>query len=179
MKLGLICKESTRKLITDSLDHLGITFYKSPDIYLVEKGLEETYIPCIVFSSDNIEKLIEVVKKIRPQTQTNKLIGLREDTFHIIHAQDVLYFEAMSSAVLCHTIDGTFNMKEKLYEVEERLPREAFIRISRSFIVNINKVSTIAPWFNRRLILTFESSEQTVEVSKNYVNAFKAFLGMR
>ncbi len=179
MKLGLVCQHSTREKIINKCKHMGITFYNNADIYLVEQGYENNHIPCFVFRSNELDKLIQIMKLIIPKAQTNRIIGLEGETYHIIDIFDILYFEARSSFVFCKTKKGEYKIKEKLYEVEGKLPDDQFIRISRSFIVNIDKVSTIAPWFNRRLLLTFDDTESTVEVSKNYVTAFKTFLGMR
>lgn len=179
MKLGLVCQDSTREEIITKCKYMGITFYDHPDIYLVEQGYENNYLPCFVFRSNELDKLIQIIELLTPNAQTNRIIGVEDETYHVIDIIDILYFEARSSYVFCKTQKGEYKIKEKLYEVEARLPDDQFIRTSRSFIVNINKVSTIAPWFNRRLLITFDDTESTVEVSKNYVTTFKIFLGMR
>ena len=69
-------------------------------------------------------------------------------------------------------------MKEKLYELEGKLPRSQFIRVSKSYIVNIGNVKEIIPWFGGRLILRFTSGNKEVEVSRSQVKSFKEFLGM-
>lgn len=93
----------------------------------------------------------------------------------IVHSR-ICYFEARKNAVYCVTADGEYRVKEKLYELETTLPEDRFIRISRSYIVNIENVSRIIPWFGRRLVLRFNNTKKEVEVSKNYASAFKAFL---
>lgn len=79
---------------------------------------------------------------------------------------------------VCVTPLGEYKVKEKLYELETSLPEDRFIRVSRSFIVNIENVSQIVPWFGRRLVLRFGNTKLEVEVSKNYSTAFKDFLGL-
>jgi DNA-binding LytR/AlgR family response regulator len=99
-----------------------------------------------------------------------------DDTMDIIVHSRICYFEARNNAVYCVTADGEYRVKEKLYELETTLPEDRFIRISRSYIVNIENVSRIIPWFGRRLVLRFNNTKKEVEVSKNYASAFKAFL---
>ncbi len=99
-----------------------------------------------------------------------------DDTMDIIVHSRICYFEASNNAVYCVTADGEYRVKEKLYELETTLPEDRFIRISRSYIVNIENVSRIIPWFGRRLVLRFNNTKKEVEVSKNYASAFKAFL---
>lgn len=179
MKLGLICSGETRNKIENMCKDRAVLFSDSPDLYLVETGMEQDYLPCLVFSPERLETLLPLLEQLEPKVQSDKIIGTRDDTYHLIDPDQVLFFESRSSAVYCQTETGEYRLKNKLYELEERLPDQQFIRTSRSYIVNINQVMTIAPWFSRRLLLTFSGTDLTVEVSKNYVNAFKAFLGMR
>ncbi len=46
-----------------------------------------------------------------------------------------------------------FKIKEKLYELEPKLKTQGFIRISKSFIVNIVMIDRVQPWFNGKLLL--------------------------
>lgn len=179
MKLGLICQEATRIKIEDKIKTLGITFYDNPDLYLVEKGEMSMDIPHLVFDGAHIESLMRLIEQLGHRVQTDKVIGYEDDTIYVISVHDILYFEAKESLVYMQTRDKWLKMKDKLYELEAKLPPQEFVRISRSYIVNINHVASIAPWFNRRLIVTFEGCRSTVEVSKNYVGDFKRFLGMR
>jgi len=58
------------------------------------------------------------------------------------------------------------------------ISRNNFIRVNKSYIVNILMVKEIIPWFGGRLLLKFSGSEEKIEVSRNYVKDFKQFLGM-
>ena len=58
-------------------------------------------------------------------------------------------------------------IKYRLYELEEMLPPEDFFRISKAQIVNINRVKTLAPGFNRTLFGTMTNGEQ-VYISRKY-----------
>lgn len=179
MKFGLICKDEYRKLIESKLEEIGVTVYDNADLYLVGDNFDPPFLPCILFDTSDLDKLISIVAKQLPSVQTNKFIGYKDDTYHMLDIEKILYFEAASSNVKCITKQSNYQLKDKLYVVESRLPKENFIRISRSFIINIDQVATIAPWFNRRLLITFIDSNISVEVSKNYVNDFKKFIGMR
>lgn len=178
MKLGLICDENLRIEITDMTSSKGITFYDNPDLYIVQSGMEADTLPCIVFKNSDIDQVIQLIETLGQSAQTNKFIGYDDETMYITNINDILYFEAKDANVYCITASHSLKVKEKLYEVEQKIMNDGFIRISRSVIINIDKVSTIAPWFNRRLLITFDDTQATVEVSKKYVADFKRFLGM-
>lgn len=179
MKLGLVCNQHIRDDALKKFHALGIEVYRSADLYVVEEGIHSGFLPCIVFHPKQLHALEDMLQVFATTTQTSKIIGFKDDAYHVINHKKILYFEAVAAGVLCHTREDVYRLKEKLYQLEARLPNERFIKVSRSFIVHIDAVTRIIPWFNRRLLLTFEHSKKEVEVSKSYVGNFKAFLGMR
>ena len=178
MKLGLICDETLKSEVIEIALSKGITFYDNPDLYIVESGMEAAYLPCLVFDKNDKGQLVQFIETLGYTAQTSKFIGYDDETMYITNIKDILYFEAKDASVYFTTSRHILKVKEKLYEIEHKILGESFIRISRSLIVNIDKISTIAPWFNRRLLVTFDDIDRTVEVSKNYVADFKKFLGM-
>jgi len=178
MKLGLICDDLIKKEILQTTANSGITFYDNPDLFIVQSGHEKPYLPCIVFESKEIKTLLQIIEKLSHTAQSDKVIGYDDEIMYISNTKDILYFEAKDSSVYYRTSSQELKIREKLFEVEMRLSGDKFIRISRSIIINIDKVSSIAPWFNRRLIIAFDEIDTTVEVSKKYVSDFKRFLGM-
>ena len=61
-----------------------------------------------------------------------------------IKFSDVKYIESMREYVRFHLVDGTTVMTLlSLKSVEERLPKDIFMRIHRSFIVNLEKIAII------------------------------------
>jgi DNA-binding LytR/AlgR family response regulator len=69
-------------------------------------------------------------------------------------------------------------MRERLYELEARLPLSRFARVSKSAIVNLGAVREVHPWFGRGLLLRFGYEGRQVEVSRGYVKALKDRLGL-
>ncbi|KGX86081.1 LytTR family DNA-binding domain-containing protein [Pontibacillus litoralis] len=179
MRLGLVCNNNNREELLGKFKSLGVEVYRNADLYIVEEGLHDGFMPCIVFHPNHLNDLLEVVRLFSMKTATSKIVGFLNEEYHVINHEDILYFEAVDSSVWCHTGTEVYRLKDKLYQLEERLPSDRFIKVSRSFIVHIDSVTRIIPWFNRRLLLKFEQSKKEVEVSKNYVGHFKEFLGMR
>lgn len=179
MKLGLVCNNNIRDEVLKKFQSLSIEVYQNADLYVVEEGLHTGILPCIVFHPYQLDDLWNMLQVFATTTITSKIVGFKDDAYHVISHEKILYFEAVDSGVLCHTGADIFRLKEKLYQLEARLPSDRFIKVSRSFIVHIDTVTRIIPWFNRRLLLKFEHSKKEVEVSKNFVGHFKEFLGMR
>jgi DNA-binding LytR/AlgR family response regulator len=100
-----------------------------------------------------------------------------DHNLEIIPFKEILYFEGKGNYAYCITVTGKYRIKEKLYELEKKMNNE-FIRVGKSFIVNITNIKEIIPWFGRRLLLKFTDNKSEIEVSKNYVKSFKSHLGI-
>lgn len=67
----------------------------------------------------------------------------RGDRAVLLEPEDILRFFADGKGVSVQTAEGTFGVRERLYELEERLDRRTFARISHSEIVNLRKVTAV------------------------------------
>jgi hypothetical protein len=188
MKLSLHCTEKILKALQELLLARNIEINEQSGICLVEMGLE---IPkdkiSIVFDLPNLGQLINFLDKLGRvgDDNPNTIIGKsRDDSFQIIAYPQVYYFEARGNNVFCiatgvaHHSTCEYRIKEKLYELESRLPQNRFLRVGKSHIVNIENINEIIPWFGRRFILRFVDGKSEIEVSRNYVKNLKDFLGM-
>lgn len=105
------------------------------------------------------------------------LIGKNEDMQHILKPNDIHYFHTESESVVAVTSTGSYKLKEKLYELEEILPSNKFIRLSKSVIVNLHELSRFEASFNGTLCVYFKSGAKEY-VSRTYVNSVKEALKM-
>jgi len=177
-----------RGVLQELLSTRNIGVEEQSNLCVVEAGCE---IPkdkiAILFDLANLGQLIELLDKLAriPDDSPNTIIGKSwDDSYQIIAHPQVYYFEARGNNVFCiaadtvHNSPNEYRIKEKLYELEARLPHNRFIRVGKSYIVNIDNVTEIIPWFGRRLILRFVDGKREIEVSRNYVKNLKEFLGI-
>jgi DNA-binding LytR/AlgR family response regulator len=182
MKIALQCSQSSEDLLLELLSTRSITVDPASSVCVVEAGLD---IPqdkiVIVFHMAQLARLIELFDTIANDggNSMNSVIGRNvHESYEIIPLDQIHYFEGRGNFVICATVDQEYRIKEKLYELESKLPVNSFIRVAKSYIVNIDNVKEIIPWFGRRLVLKFVHSKREVEVSKNYVKNVKEFLGI-
>lgn len=182
MKINMICSDRMKNIISELLSSRNIIDVEQAEICIVESG----YPPpdkkvSILFQPENLFLLIELLNKLIKTSEDNsKIIGKKDedDSYNVIPFNQIYYFEGKGNNTYCIAAEGEYRVKEKLYELEARLPRDRFIRVGKSFIVNILNVKEIIPWFGRRQVLRFVNFKREIEVSKNYVKSFKEFLGM-
>ena len=94
-----------------------------------------------------------------------------------VELSEVLYFESVDNRTFLYTAEAVLEIKHKLYELEELLPSEDFFRSSKSQIVNINQIKTLAPGFNRTLFATMSNGEQ-VYISRKYATTLRNLLSI-
>ena len=104
------------------------------------------------------------------------LVSKEEET-HLIDVGKISYVEALERRTFVYTQEDVFESKLKLYEMEEKLCRLGFFRISKSCLVNLKFIKTIRNDVERRLRLTLKNGEQ-VMVSRQYAEEIKKRLGV-
>lgn len=182
MKVKLICSESIKSELVGLLSYKNVEIVEDSNIVIVESGFPIPDDAVIIkFKKENFVKLFELLDSItkRNEDSHNTIIGRKDDhNLEIIQFKEVLYFEGKGNYAYCITVSGKYRIKEKLHEVEKKLMNSEFIRVGKSFVVNISNIKEIIPWFGRRLVLRFIDNKSEVEVSKNYVKSFKSHLGI-
>lgn len=66
------------------------------------------------------------------------------DAFQRIAWEDILYAEGMQNYLKLHFKDKVLTIHQTMISLEEMLPKDAFFRIHRSFLVNITYIESIA-----------------------------------
>lgn len=106
-----------------------------------------------------------------------KLQAKKDNELHFINSFDVFYFESLDNRTFLYTEDDVLEVKQRLYELEVILSDKDFIRISKSQIVNINKIKSLKPELNRTILVTMCNGEQ-LYISRKYVQAIRNLLSV-
>lgn len=138
---------------------------------LADGAEEEIIIRTNTMDSDIIN-LIYAVKAGR-----NRITAFYENEIVQLDSKEVYYFESVDNKVYACCEKKVFEIKQKLYELEEIYKQTDFVRISKSMIVNISKVSKIVPMFNGRLEGVLCNGEKVI-ITRQYVTNLKKKLGI-
>lgn len=88
----------------------------------------------------------------------------------------IVFFHSEEGEVLVHSLDGRFRTKCTLNELEQKLSSSGFVRPHRSFLININHVREVIPWFNSSYKLIMNDRDSTeVPVSRYNVKDLKRY----
>ncbi|WHY86291.1 LytTR family DNA-binding domain-containing protein [Neobacillus novalis] len=121
------------------------------------------------------DEIHEIVNKLK--TENLIVLGYQNDKVHRIKLNDIYYFEAVDGKVFSYSKDNVFEVKQKLYELEELYKNKNCFRASKSTILNIAKISSIFPSISGRYEAVLDNGERAV-VSRQYVPVLKNMLGL-
>lgn len=142
---------------------------KTEVLRVKEKKDEKVTIECVAFTSEVREILLYV------QSKGHEITGMLDGTYTQLMLSDIFYFEALDEHVFAYTKDKVYEIKNRLYEVEERYQEIYFLRISKSIVVNLRKIETITPALNARYTAYLKNGEQLI-ISRQYVKHLKEIL---
>jgi DNA-binding LytR/AlgR family response regulator len=96
----------------------------------------------------------------------------RGDTEYYLSLEEILFFETEENGICAHTIDNIYNVKYKLYELEELLPGY-FMRVAKSTIINTNHIYSITHSISSSSKVEFQNTHKQVYVSRYYYKPLK------
>lgn len=141
------------------------------------------------FDEERIAQALKKYKK-RQQSETEKKQGLEapdvaagmhklalpiDESIVLVNIEDIVYAGLVDGKVVVKTIRDTFVTHDTLVMLEKKLPQISFLRVHRSFIVNIHHISEIQPWFNSTYNLIMKEHSK-VPVSRTYAKELKKLL---
>lgn len=120
--------------------------------------------------SEEVREIVAFVK-----SRQGQLTGTADERQYEISISDIFYIESVDNRNFIYTKDKVYETRHKLYELEEMLKEKRFLRVSKSTLLNLMKVSSIKPALNSRFVAVLFSGEQIV-ISRKYVPALKQTL---
>ncbi len=114
----------------------------------------------------------------RPSLQRTKLLVKANNRNFIVDAQDVIYatIEDGLISVVTTGLEGQSNYRT-IEELQSNLDPDTFWRVHRSFLVNINRIREVIPWFKSSYQLKMDDKKQTeIPVSRVQTKRLRALL---
>ena len=144
MKIRISVSEEKRRDVTDFMHAHGIETGEDADFILTE--------------SDRFPAFLSVRNDKKEHVE--------------LSISKVCYIEAYGKDIEIHTDEGVFLSQERMYQLEELLDPQSFLRISKSVIVAKRHIRKIRPSLSMKFILTL-SDGTIVDVTRSYYSDFK------
>ena len=128
----------------------------------------------------DIDALVQQLRQqIQPADYRRRFLVKHLQQWVPIEVSDIAYFYSEEGVSLFRTnTNQKFSLDYTLDELESMLNPTQFFRANRQFIVHINTVQQIHPYFNNKLKLTLKpAADDEVLVSRERATEFKKWMG--
>lgn len=133
--------------------------------------------PKIVILTDRVtEEINEIVKRLSGE-QTRMLAGFKDGQATVLEPERIYRVYASNGKVYAEAEGGTYLLRLRLYEAEERLSDRSFVRISGGEVINLKKVRGFDLSFMGTICVSLSNGTVTY-VSRRYVSKIKQLLGL-
>ncbi|HTZ95808.1 MAG TPA: LytTR family DNA-binding domain-containing protein [Terriglobales bacterium] len=132
-------------------------------------------------SSDKIETLVKMLESQRPQT--SKVLLKAAGRLFLINQRDIC-FASIEEGIITVVTSGPNGMEGQsncrtLEELLDSLDSNLFWRAHRSYLVNINRIKEVVPWFKSSYQLRMDDKKQTeIPVSRAQTKRLRELFGL-
>lgn len=107
----------------------------------IKEKLNENEIIINIEAGKNSEELYRILNTVQEISKRKEnIIGYNNNELYIIPIKKIVVFYTNEQKCYCKTDDGNYQVKKRMYELEEILNKNEFIRISNSYIVRIDQI---------------------------------------
>lgn len=132
----------------------------------LEEAVEEEEI--IIRCKSLTPEILELQKLLTSNYEKKQSIAFYKGDARIyVPMEEILFFETENDGISAHTIDDSYQIRYRLYELEELLPRY-FMRVSKSTILNTGRIFSIDKNIYASSVVTFRNTHKQVFVSRHY-----------
>lgn len=130
----------------------------------------------IVLTASVTERVNNIVKKLSEEAP-GIIAGFKGDNAEILERTDIIRIYSDSGKTVAVTEKGEYTVRRRLYEMEELLGGDLFVRISNSEIISLKKVAGFDMSFAGTICVKLSNGTVTY-ASRRYVSKIKKLLGL-
>lgn len=144
----------------------------------IEIKIDETLSePRIIITTNKITDEISELMQRLAEEKPRLLAGFKKETVSLLEQEKIICIYAANSKVFAVTEDDEYQVRLRLYELEDRLDRKFFVRISNSEIINLRKIEEFDMSFTGTICVSLTNGAVTY-VSRRYIAKIKQLLGL-
>ncbi|MGM0746343.1 MAG: LytTR family DNA-binding domain-containing protein [Bacillota bacterium] len=133
--------------------------------------------PKIIIQTDRMTDEISDIMKRLSETYMDSLAVFSDRGVEIVDCKDIVRIYAAKQKVFVQTAADIYTVRSRLYELEEKLDRQFFVRISNSEIVNMKMIKNMDISMTGTIGVLLKGDIKTY-ASRRYVSKIKKQLGI-
>ena len=122
---------------------------------------------------ENIQNLLRNLQS--QKTYMDRILVKQSGKIVMLQTEEIFWIEAMEDYANLHTDKGSYLVLQSLSALERKLDPARFIRVHRSYIVNMEAVKEIVRWTNARLKLRTKDGHEII-LSRSGAKRLKKFM---
>lgn len=131
----------------------------------------------------SLEQLQEVTKRVKStnqdleQNEDFRILSKTGESYLFLKPQEIFYIKADLSEVMIRSAKGFSYYAQKISELEKKLQSYNFVRVHRSYLVNLDEIKEIETIEQSKLRFMFKNCSDIVESSKDGAKLFREKFG--
>ncbi len=118
------------------------------------------------------QKLDKAIARIK-QNDNPFITLVYKNTIKKIQISDIYYVESQGHIQIFHTVSGSFEIRDKIESIEEKLAGQNFFRSNKGYLVNMNYVAGIEDSYciinNQRLVISRNKKKAFMDELTKYL----------
>ena len=126
-----------------------------------------------------LDRLVHMIGE-RPAAQSSKLVVKSGNRMVLVDSSDIIYATIEDGVIRIVTkdLDGHSNFRT-VEELQGNLDPNVFWRVHRSYLVNINRIKEVVPWFKSSYQLKMQDRKETeIPVSRAQTRKLRELLNL-
>ncbi|MEO7294123.1 MAG: LytTR family DNA-binding domain-containing protein [Ginsengibacter sp.] len=164
----------------NAMDYLLKPFTKERFDKAVKKALDHLSLQKEMKVNNALEKLLKIHSQLYDKdakpTHLQKVLIKENKKIFMLPLTDVFYIESSGDYIKLHLKNKSHLLNESLSNLEARLDPAQFMRIHRSFIINVDYIKEFIPHFNSEYFIVMQNDAQ-VKLSRSYKDQFRNIMG--
>lgn len=153
--------------------HMGIIYQTAYENHALEAfGVGASDYLLKPYTVEQLERSLERVQSQKP-TKKLRLIAKIGDNHQLLKPEDIFYVKADLSEVILRTNEEFCYYPKKISEIETMLEPYSFLRVHRSYLINLDKIREMETIDQSRISFTFNGIKESVESSKDGAKHFR------
>ncbi|MBS7525964.1 LytTR family transcriptional regulator DNA-binding domain-containing protein [Fusibacter paucivorans] len=111
------------------------------------------------------------------QNISRDVLGSKDGAIHKFTLAQIFYIESVDEKTFLYLANDIFETDQRLYMWEAQLEHTSFVRISKSTILNTDKLESIRSMLGGKMEATMQNGEKLI-ISRHYLSAFRKKFGI-
>jgi len=118
-------------------------------------------------------KRIEVLYQKSLQKEDLRILSKIGESYLLLKPDEIFYIKADLSEVMIRSAKGFSYYAQKISDLDEKLKSYDFVRVHRSYLININEIKEINTIEQSKLRFSFKNCSENIESSKDGAKFFR------